>query len=168
MRSRALCLPLILPLIVLGLMALNPTSGAACSCLEWPPPQQALQEYDGVFTARILTVDPIEPIQGDYPVGIVYTAQLLGVWKGAEGPVVTLESGDPAMCGIWFEEGREYLLYAYEVFNDVGYGPETYRVSNCYRWFHLEDAGPDLEALGEPQTVATERSSWGMLKAEYE
>lgn len=159
---RPLHLPLLLPLLV----ALLPVTSPACTCMPWPPPTEALERFDAVFTARILDVRPAEPLalaKDGTPGALVYTAQVLAVWKGGEDAVVTLVSDDPAMCGLCLDVGEEYLLYT--LYADET--PQACRVSSCFRWFPLAKAGPDLEELGDPIAVASESSSWSGVKALY-
>ncbi len=94
-----------------GLLLPSGRIAKACSCLPPPPPAQALDESDAVFdgtVARIETVDPTDHFSGLRIHFVVHTQ-----WKGVtEGRVHVLTAGDSAMCGVFFELGRRYIVYA--------------------------------------------------------
>jgi hypothetical protein len=123
-----------------------------------PPPLEALEEADAVFSARCLTAVPIEHTNGYTH---TYTLRVLAVWKGEGDAIITIRTSDPAMCGIWLNPGEEYLIYAYE-------WEGVLESNNCSRTKMLEFAAEDLAELGEPNIVVGNREpSWGTIKARY-
>lgn len=152
---------------------LAPPALHACSCM---PPASApaeLTKADAVFVGRAVSVVTEEremaEIRSFFSQHRV-TFELQRVWKGLpEGETVTVTTAaDGAACGYAFEEGKTYLVFAYEVRQDreseegggedgAGDGPEDRQLTTnlCTRNAPLRRAGEDVAALGEPlRTVA--------------
>jgi hypothetical protein len=128
----------------------------ACSCMEFPPPVEAMGQADAVFTGRVLSAVPIESTNG-----YVYTMRVHAVWKGAAIVEVRVETDEPAMCGVWLQPGETYLVYAGEHQGMLSTG-------NCTRTREISFAGEDLAELGSPLAVEGMTLSVGMFKVRYE
>ena len=130
-------------LIVLGLLVLLPDCASACSCIGFGGSQQeiteqALSDSAAVFSGEVADVEK----QGSTA---TVTLRVSEVWKGPEQG--TLEMSTPSQepaCGYPFEEGQEYLVYAY--------GKEgPFKVDLCSETKPLSKAGASLQVLEDGQ-----------------
>ena len=109
-----------------------------CSCLEPPPPEEAYEEADAVFSGQVTNIVVDE--SGYYH---EVTFQIIDVWKGEDSEEITVltETYSDA-CGYNFQINNEYLVYAY-----------TYASGNytniCTRTNLLEYASEDLDYLNQ-------------------
>jgi hypothetical protein len=133
-----------LPLLLSAALSAAPCPPAAarCSCVPPGPPREALAQAEAVFAGRVVSVGEQRGGDPDQPyleVRIVPDRR----WKGAAADTVTVRTPpNSAVCGVAFETGREYLVYAE--------GGGGLRVFLCSRTAALADAGEDLAALGAP------------------
>ncbi|MDE2718909.1 MAG: hypothetical protein OXI33_18105 [Chloroflexota bacterium] len=121
----------------------------ACSCAQPESPSEELEKFSAVFAGRVVSV------QLSYdPDGRTVTREDRGtigfevsaVWKGTvyeEMDITTPPTG--GTCGFTFEEGEEYIVYAY----DSPYVEGGYTTGICSRTALLEQAQVDVDALGE-------------------
>lgn len=113
MRSRLVRLAAI-ALLLGPLLVMQAEHARACECEEMPAAYQ-LDYVDAAFTGKVIAVHD----DGSYVEIEVYR-----VWKGALYATRFLAGGVGDMCsGGGFEEGREYLIYAYD--SDAGALPTT-------------------------------------------
>ena len=109
-----------------------------CSCLEPPPPEEAYEDADAVFSGQVTNIVVDE--SGYYH---EVTFQIIDVWKGEDSEEITVltETYSDA-CGYNFQINNEYLVYAY-----------TYAGGNytniCTRTNLLEYASEDLDYLNQ-------------------
>jgi len=108
------------------------------------PPLESLKESDAVFSGKVIRKDTplIVTSSGDL---ISVTFQVSKVWKGPvqkEIQVKTAVGG--ATCGYYFEEGKEYLVYANEYEGSLHSGL-------CSRTSEISFAKDDFLELGTPQ-----------------
>ena len=153
-RSKiALARPFALALVALALAAAAPRA-LACSCTPPAEPDAERAHADAVFVGRVVSVEPREAAH--FPRLAVRFA-LQSVWKGLpEGDEVTLTTAaDSAACGYHFEEGQDYLVYAYE---SEG-GPAGLTTGLCTRNAPLDRAQEDLAAFGTPARSPAEAST---------
>lgn len=120
----------------------------ACSCVENPPPGEALERSAAVFAGRIVSLKLHERPDGTWssvdPVTIEF--EVSRVWKGHEYQttyLTTARSG--ASCGFAFVEGEEYLVYSHNATT----------VNLCSRTRSMAEAEEDLQALGEGSSPET-------------
>jgi hypothetical protein len=122
------------------LAMVTPASARACTCLPAPPPSEALERADFVFTGEVTEVRRPEntpPGQGE----IVYTFDIGQAIKGAvKSPFEVVSAASGAACGRSFARGQAYLVYARSKDGRA-------RDNLCSRTRRLEDAGEDLEFL---------------------
>lgn len=131
---------------------MTPNAVFACSCM---PSESVAAERDmatAVFAGEVTEID--EPgglvISSADPVQVTFTVS--EVWKGPQQPTITVTTPrDSASCGVYFETGTAYLVYA------VGNEDEL-QVFLCSRTAPLASATTDLAALGEatPPVAAEE------------
>jgi hypothetical protein len=131
-------------LIVLALLALLPDCASACSCIGFGGSQQeitkqALSDSAAVFSGEVADVEK----QGSTA---TVTLRVSEMWKGSEQGTlqVSTPSQEPA-CGYPFEDGREYLVYAYGK-------EEPFKVDLCSETKPLSKAGASLQVLGDGQS----------------
>ncbi|GAA1516358.1 hypothetical protein GCM10009677_57090 [Sphaerisporangium rubeum] len=108
MKSRAV----IVILLVTAALAVAPGTACACSCAPLKPAAQ-MREAAAVFTGTVVTSREI----GGGPEGItppvVFTFQADQVYKGrATATFQVATNRDSAACGVNFETGRRYLVFA--------------------------------------------------------
>ncbi|WP_078379186.1 hypothetical protein [Sutcliffiella halmapala] len=112
----------------------------ACSCLPPGSPSQELDKSDAVFTGEVTG------IKGKYNSTVEAKINVKESWKGIDATEVTVyTANDSASCGIDFEVGKEYIIYAY--LEDGNY--TTYL---CTRTAELSYAQEDIKELGEGST----------------
>ncbi|MGG4451994.1 hypothetical protein [Brevibacillus porteri] len=129
---------------------IQPSSASACSCASPPDTLTAKDLSAAVFTGKVLQVNERtdwigllsfwdKPIRGGFDV--IFEVQ--STWKGVnQQQVLIVTDGLGGACGIPFQPGQEYLIYAsYWELNEL----ET---NICTRTVLKADAGEDLQVLG--------------------
>ena len=146
---------------LVSLAVLLPVASRACTCVEPRPPLDELARCTAVFSGQVTNVELFQvPGQGWYRKRVTLT--LTECWKGGLGATVVVRTGlSDADCGVQFEVGSDWLVYAGGPLDDLG-------ASLCSRTQPLEKAAYDLEQLGNPVcTVPVTPSSWGTVKRLY-
>ncbi|MGE5701958.1 MAG: hypothetical protein ACM32O_05475 [Clostridia bacterium] len=131
-------------LLFVSVFWLLPSSASACSCVAPPPPKEAREQASAVFAGTVKEVRST-----DYGKQVLFEVQT--TWKAANQSQVFVSTGhDSASCGIEFQKGVSYLVYAH---------PDTYYANNgelatnlCTRTAPLADAQADLGELGQGST----------------
>jgi hypothetical protein len=121
----------------------------ACSCIPPGPPADELKKAAAVFAGEVVRLSG-----GSGEGTVTVTFRVSRVWKGPqERTLVVTTPGSSASCGVSFEEGKSYLVYAEGEQEDL-------RAYLCSRTAELSAATEDLAALGEgtappadPETV---------------
>ena len=143
--SRTLAALASLVLTVLGVVVLYPPECAyACTCLPAPGAERAISDSEAVFSGEVVAVEK-GTATASGPGNDTVTLRVSEAWKGTDQG--TLEVRTPSQeiaCGYHFEEGREYLVYAY------GKG-EPFKVDLCTETKPLSEAGADLALLGNSE-----------------
>ncbi len=128
----------------------------ACSCMQPLSPDEELPNYDAVFSGKVTGIE--ERISND-PVFssadlVLVTLDVDTVWKGEKKDTMTVKTAQSsASCGFYFEENREYIVYASQ------YDDEYLEVSLCSRTGLLSDAIEDLQELGPGIPIKSESKS---------
>lgn len=136
--------------VILFTFFIQPFPASACSCAKPPDPLTAKDQAAAVFTGKVLQVNertdwlrwlPFwdKPERGGFDV--IFEVQ--SSWKGVDQTQVQIVTGGlGGGCGIPFQPGQEYLVYAsYWELNEL----ET---NICTRTVLKADAGEDLQVLG--------------------
>jgi hypothetical protein len=139
----------------------------ACTCLQSPPPAEALERAAAVFAGRVIAMERDgreRDLHAEYPVRFAVAT----AWKGVhEREVVVRTSVSTALCGYPFQVGEDYVVYA-------DGEPGALRVSLCSRTVPERHAADDRAALGEgrpgaelpePRAAAGRAWLWGGLIA---
>ncbi|WP_223701459.1 hypothetical protein [Sutcliffiella deserti] len=132
-----------LKIIILGFMVVAISfsfvqSSSACSCLKPGSPLEELQKYDAVFAGEIINVDE-KWSSNRKKVKI----KVKDTWKGINITEVNVYTyKDSAGCGVNFELGKEYIVYA-------NLEDGIYTSSLCSRTAELANAQEDLQQLGK-------------------
>ncbi len=103
--------------------------------------ERALAKSSAVFSGEVVAVEQ-GTATASGPGNDTVTLRASEVWKGPDQE--TLEVRTPSQriaCGNHFEEGREYLVYAY--------GKRGLKTDICTETKPLEKAGADLAVLGD-------------------
>lgn len=125
----------------LGLLAAGLAVGtaAACSCIEPPPPKQAMEASSAVFSGKVVEIQQGQ--QQFAPKRVTFEVDRS--YKGVDaGRVVVTTASDSAMCGFGFQQGKSYLVYCHG-------GKEALGTNICTRTKNIEAAADDLKELGE-------------------
>ncbi|MCE9552016.1 MAG: hypothetical protein K8T91_01375 [Planctomycetes bacterium] len=125
----------------LGLLAvgLAARTVSACSCIQPPPPQQAMEASSAVFTGKVVEIQQGQ--QQFAPKRVTFEVDRS--YKGLDGGRVEVTTAaDGAMCGFGFQKGKSYLVYCYG-------DKESLNTNLCTRTKSMENAGDDLKELGE-------------------
>lgn len=148
-------------------IGLGQSAAFACSCARLASPNEYLQISDVVFAGKVIDENKvgwwsswirfkrhppfIERTEAFYQSRTVF--EVTAVWKGdvfAKTSVIHGLIG--ASCGYVFDQGEEYIVYAYRVEGEL----HTHR---CLRNNKLSDASEDLAAFGAGKTPASNPSS---------
>lgn len=124
----------------------------ACSCFPPKPPLEALAESDAVFLGTVLTVE-LAPEGRSHAV----TFAIHDVWKGDPNVAEVRTPDNSAACGIEFQVGRQYIVYANY------YGAPDLSTHLCSRTagFTLAEA----DSLGDP--IWTEGKPWEFRRGDF-
>ena len=123
-------------LMGMSLLLLLPDCASACSCMGVPI-QRYISSSDAVFSGEVVDLQNIRMFGPSDTV----TLRVSEAWKGTDQG--TLEVSTPSQgsaCGYHFEEGQEYLVYAY--------GKQDLKVDACGETKQLSKADEDLALLG--------------------
>jgi hypothetical protein len=126
----------------------NLRSAHACSCAG-APLEEHVRTSDAVFSGEVAGIDQNDLSPGPGPRLGKVTFDVSDVWKGvSEDPVAVHGQGPEATCGIDFEEGESYLVYAYR-----SNGGGALQTDLCNPTKPLAAAERDLQLLGPPDAT---------------
>ena len=126
--------------VVALVIAMQPTCVFACSCLPPGPPEDALADAAAVFSGRVTAVSAPADAGGSMPVQVTFA--VARSWKGVDRPAIVVNTpASSASCGVNFEKGQEYLVYALR-------SEGRLETNLCSRTTQLGAAGADLAVLG--------------------
>lgn len=155
MRTRTgfLILALAANLVLAG--TLGAGGARACSCAGTSSTDEALRTSDAVFSGEVAEVRaggeiPIDEAGGSGPAAFLdpVAFEVKESWKGvSEASVVVRGHGPEASCGLDFDEGETYLVFAYRVGEGDG-GPLATDFCGATSEASQETA---LEMLGPPE-----------------
>ena len=108
-----------------------------CSCIEPPPPEEAYEISNVVFSGQVTNI--IEDWNNGF---MEISIDIYNVWKGSiDNQIIILTGLDD--CGYYFQINEEYLIYGY-------YSQLNYIWTDiCTRTNLLEDAEEDLDYLNQ-------------------
>lgn len=136
----------------------KPLDASACSCVMPPPPEDALNEANAVFSGEVVEIIENKKLFGG-SYGKTVHFKVDKAWKGAvESEMIITTGNDGGDCGFAFEKGRNYLVYA-SMSNMYVEG--TLSTTICHRTTELSSATEDLNALGEGQEVISLQEGLG-------
>jgi len=130
------------------LVVLLPECASACTCaLEGGSREEivegALSDSEAVFSGEVVAVEQ-GTATASGPGNDTAVLRVSEVWKGPAQEALEVRTPSQGIaCGNNFEEGREYLVYAY--------GKRGLKTDICTETKPLEKAGADLAVLGEGQ-----------------
>ena len=156
----------IVAIAVAGFMSF-PLTTYACTCVDIGPPCQSYWASPVVFSGRAVDVRTIreevpKPGSGSFRFHVEALFSVSAEYRGKLGPTVELVTGaGGGDCGYKFEEGREYLVYAYKEKDGA------LSTGICTPTKPLENAGVDLEFIGSLATAKPVGSVFGKV-SEYQ
>lgn len=124
---------------------------SACSCPVPPPPGEALDQADVVFSGRVVNyIDQPEGPKVSSADLVKAKFNVSKIWKGPQETTFVVSTARHSLsCGYSFEKGTEYIVYAFD--KDDGLITTV-----CTRTKPLSRAKEDLAKLGqgkEPKKV---------------
>jgi len=112
------------------------SSSYACSCMPPGTPLAEMEKSDAVFSGEVIDVKTDDST-------LTAKISVKESWKGMDSKEVTVNTAiDSAGCGVNFETGKEYIVYA-------SLEEGKYITSLCSRTAELAYAQDDLKELGE-------------------
>lgn len=112
------------------------SSSYACSCLPPGTPTEEMEKSGAVFSGKVIDVKTDDST-------LSAKISVKESWKGMDSKEVTVDTAlDSAGCGVNFEKGKEYIVYA-----TLEEG--KYITSLCSRTAELAYAQDDLNELGK-------------------
>jgi hypothetical protein len=141
-----------------------PQTCFACSCLAPPPPTEAAADAAAVFQSEVIRVEQVRGTTGAEHRRV--TLRVSKVWKGNfTAELLVYTANDSAACGIAFQQGTEYVIYAgVSDGTDFSGTPANSLVTGlCDRTRPVTEAADDLATLGpgQPPTPAMPNTSAG-------
>lgn len=145
MRTRVRLLILFVAVSAVLSATVNMRAAYACSCAGIGGPEKELKSSDAVFTGEVSSVEADETAPGSgLPIGKV-VFDLEDSWKGdLRDSVAVYGQGSGISCGLNFDEGKSYLVFAYRS------GGDALETDLCTSTQPLEKADSELRALGPP------------------
>ncbi len=132
----------------------------ACSCAPSPGPKEELRTSEAVFWDEAVNVETQRSFAED--MGPV-TFDVKQSWKGElQDSAVVYGQGSGMICGLNFEEGKSYLVYAY----DSGTGEDGSLETNlCTSTSPLSDVEAAPKEIGPPtgELPDTGGPGWSLL-----
>jgi hypothetical protein len=129
----------------LGFVVLLPDCASACTCGLVDRSQKEIVESElssseAVFSGEVVDFEKGSSTAAPWPTETV-SLRVSEVWKGPQRETLEVSTATQSgTCGYAFEEGQEYLVYAY--------GKQDLKVDICTETKPLSKAGTDLALLG--------------------
>ncbi|MDN4606954.1 hypothetical protein [Sporosarcina highlanderae] len=136
----------------------KPLDASACSCIAPPPPEDALEKANAVFTGEVVEIEEKRKLFGGF-IGKKVQFKVDKAWKGIDESEIVISTGQSdGDCGFSFVKGQKYLVYASvsSMYEENNYSLST---TICHRTTELTNATADLNALGEGQEVTSPEES---------
>ena len=153
---------LILAFIFISILLIGsfPSNTSACSCAEVPSVEEEFEQSQAVFSGKVVDVREKRSIKGYQTKSVLF--EVTNTWKGVKQSqmIITTGQGD-GDCGIDFNEGQEYLVYAYK---STMYGAKSLVTTICDRTNDLSVLQEDLTILGKGQPSIEEVDLTGKHK----
>jgi membrane-bound metal-dependent hydrolase YbcI (DUF457 family) len=155
--------PWIRPIILALLM--GRASLLACSCNRIGPACEAAWKADAVFLGTVTHVYPLTifgfPLAWPFPTERRTTFAVKESYRGpTEATIEILTAMGCCACGIEFQWGQDYLVYAYRV-----PGTRALATSICSRTSRAQDAASDLAYLRSLSSSAPPAHIYGFVTA---
>ena len=133
--------------IIILFMSSFPSNTSACSCAELPSVEEEFERSQAIFSGKVVDVREKRSLKGELTKSVLF--EVTNTWKGVKQSQMIITTGQGGgSCGFHFNEGQEYLVYAYE---STMYGAKSLVTTICDRtneWSVLQE---DLTILGEGQ-----------------
>lgn len=124
-----------------------PSITNACSCAELPSVEEEFERSQAVFSGKVVDVREKRSLKGELTKSVLF--EVTNTWRGVKQSQIIITTGQGGgSCGFHFNEGQEYLVYAYE---STMYGAKSLVTTICDRTNELSVLQEDLTILGEGQ-----------------
>jgi len=112
-------------------------------CFPFPSPQDSLERSTAVFTGKVINIDIANEIIISSADPVLVTFNVSEIWKGPDHKTLVVTTARyEASCGYSFEQGGEYIVYAYGEEDKLS-------IHMCLRTELIANAREDLQALGK-------------------
>src|SRR5690606_4011189 len=147
------------------LLTALPSSVSACSCAVVSEPQTSYNHAEAVFSGKVIDIRRNNR-SGYSPLKVYF--EVKETWKGINETQVIINTGlGGGDCGVAFEVGKEYMVYASK---SSIYDTSGLSTTICTNTGLLSNAQADLDFLGEGEAPTEEvnimeeekRKSWFM------
>lgn len=118
----------------------------ACSCAQPQTVKDQFSRSEAVFSGKVLEVKEQKNVNGSMTKAALFDVSR--IWKGGTESQIIIHTGSGGGdCGINFEKGKEYLVYAAP--SSMYGGKELLVTIICDRTVALNQSQEDLAVLGE-------------------
>lgn len=165
MRFRLLVLMIAANFAVAGLVT---GEAHACSCAGIPSPEEGLRNSDAVFWGEVVDIGSLnvkdqEATTASGPFLDPVTFNVKESWKGvSEESATVYGQGDEVSCGLNFEKGESYLIYAGRPDGQEDRALET---NLCSATTPFSDTESAVRALGPPDDDLPDTGGPGLQTA---
>ena len=127
-------------LLAVMMIVLFPMPSLACSCAEPAPVEDELARSKAVFHGEVMEIKEV-----GYMKKVLFDVN--EIWKGTDESQIIIQTGlGGGDCGIDFQVGEEYLVYARD---SSMYGDEYLSTGICDRTTSALTSNEDFEVLGQ-------------------
>src|SRR5258708_7344926 len=113
------------------------------------PPKKELRRADYVFTGKVIRHEFADP--RDTIFKIRYYFEVNRMWKGEKKKIIAVTANRFAECGTWFQDGVEYIVYAYK--QKWQPDADSTLMTGFGRSAPLSQAQEDLKELGTGEEI---------------
>ncbi|MDQ4127276.1 MAG: hypothetical protein M3151_04905 [Actinomycetota bacterium] len=145
-KAGFLAATLLINLVLAGTLQVR--EARACSCAGTPSVKEGLRSSDAVFWGEAVSVEEQGLASSAPPFQNPVTFEVRESWKGvSQERVIVHGQGPEASCGLDFDEGKSYLVFAYHAGKGEGGPLET---DLCTATSPLSGVEAAPRALGSP------------------
>jgi len=123
-----------------GSLLVAPGTSFDCKCAPPPSATEALSQATAVFEGQVSQLNPVDT-------DLEVTLKVVRAWKGVDGETIRIRTRrDTAACGVPFELGMSYLVYAAQTTAPAS--AIALEALRCGRTRPAEEADEDFAELG--------------------
>ena len=128
----------------------------ACDCLPPGSHDERMESYDVIFSGKVINIEKEQEMYGTASIGtLFFTFDVYKILKGDKKETMTVWVDELSSCGYFFEENKEYAVYAYKSVDHV----ENLSTSICSGTGPLTDAVEGFTEFGTGHSMKPEINS---------